>query len=119
VLWFEKKGVDDPVGAISVHGVCGAWGTLAVAFFQREGFSLAQLGSQLLGGVTCLVWTFTTMTLVFRILKSSIGLRVDQVSELEGLDLSEHAAEAYPRDLTETTEEYAVFDAPGVPVTRA
>lgn len=99
VLFFERRGVDDPVGAVSVHGVCGAWGTLAVALFHHQGFSGAQLASQTIGVASCLAWTFGTSWLVLRLLRAWIGVRVPVESEIEGLDLSEHAVEAYPSDM--------------------
>ncbi len=101
VLAFERLKVDDPVGAISVHGVCGAWGTIAVALFQREGFSGAQLSVQLLGVLACFLWTFLSAQLLFRVIRAGVGLRVSEHAELEGLDLSEHDAEAYPPDVLE------------------
>jgi len=96
---FEKLKVDDPVGAISVHGVCGAWGTLSAALFNAGGFSLAQLATQVIGIVTAFVWTFGTAYTLFSIIKATIGLRVAKEDEIEGLDLSEHGSEAYPSDL--------------------
>ena len=98
VLWLEKKRLDDPVGAISVHGVCGVWGTVGVSFFHHQGFTYAQLASQLIGIAACFAWTFTTALLVLSVLKSTLGLRIDVDSEIEGLDSSEHASDAYPPD---------------------
>ena len=97
--------IDDPVGAISVHGIGGAWGTLAVGLFAQEsyggvnglffggGFTL--LGVQLLGVVSIFFWTFTTALILFAVIKAMIGLRVRPDEELRGLDISEHGAEAY------------------------
>ncbi len=99
VLAFERKGVDDPVGAISVHGVSGAWGTLAVALFHHAGFSAAQLASQLIGVVACFAWSFGMSSAVFQSMSALGKLRVGPEEELEGLDLSEHALEAYPTEL--------------------
>lgn len=98
VLWLERQKLDDPVGAVSVHGVCGVWGTLSVAFFHHQGFSVAQLTSQVVGIVACFAWTFTTAILVLSVLKVTLGLRVSVENELEGLDSSEHAGDAYPPD---------------------
>ncbi len=98
VLTFERIQVDDPVGAISVHGVCGAWGTLAVAVFHHAGFSALQLASQVIGVAACFVWALGSSLIVFWLLKTTVGLRVSEAGEMEGLDLSEHAVEAYPPD---------------------
>jgi Amt family ammonium transporter len=96
VVAIERLGVDDPVGAVSVHGVCGAWGTLAAGLFNETGFSLAVCGVQALGIVVAFVWAFGTGFVVFKLVALTIGLRVTAEEELEGLDLSEHRAEAYP-----------------------
>jgi Amt family ammonium transporter len=96
VLFFERIKVDDPVGAVSVHGVCGAWGTLAAGIFNEAGFSLAMVGVQLLGVMVAFVWAFGLGYLVFKVIAATIGLRVTPEEELEGLDLSEHRTEAYP-----------------------
>ncbi|MFP4104491.1 MAG: ammonium transporter [Phycisphaerae bacterium] len=94
--------IDDPVGAVSVHGVCGAWGTLAVGLFNtstglfynpEEG--LAQLGVQALGVGTAFVWAFGIGMLLFLGLKYTVGLRVSADEELRGLDVGEHGMEAY------------------------
>jgi Amt family ammonium transporter len=96
VLFFDRIGVDDPVGAISVHGVCGAWGTLAAGIFNASGFTLHQLGVQAIGVVTCFVWTFVIAFILFNIIKRTIGLRVTADEEKEGLDFGEHGGNAYP-----------------------
>jgi Amt family ammonium transporter len=96
VLFIDRIGVDDPVGAISVHAVNGVWGTLAVAIFDIKGFSLGQLGVQALGSATAFVWTFSTCYVLFRVLKATIGLRVAPEEEMEGLDVCEHGESAYP-----------------------
>ncbi len=100
VLIIDRSGVDDPVGAISVHGVNGVWGTLAAAIFHMEGFTLHQLGVQALGCATAFVWTFATAYVMFRIIKATIGLRVTAEEEMEGLDIGEHGEEAYPEFTT-------------------
>lgn len=100
VAFFENTlKVDDPVGAISVHGVCGVWGTLAAAIFHQEGFSLAQLATQAIGCASAFIWTFSTAFLMFKGIQATIGLRASAEDEIEGLDLSEHGSEAYPADL--------------------
>jgi Amt family ammonium transporter len=96
VLFFDKIRVDDPVGAISVHGVCGAWGTLSAGIFAIDGLSLSVIGVQLLGIVACFLWVFPTTFLMFKLISKTIGLRVSPEEELEGLDLAEHAGNAYP-----------------------
>jgi Amt family ammonium transporter len=96
VLFFERIKVDDPVGAVSVHGICGAWGTLAAGIFNEAGFSLKVIGVQALGIVVAFVWAFGLGYIVFKLIAATIGLRVSPEEELEGLDLSEHRAEAYP-----------------------
>lgn len=91
IIFFDKVKIDDPVGAISVHGVCGIWGTLAVAFFGGESFM-----SQLIGAVSVSLAAFLFAAVVFGILKVTIGVRVSPEEEAEGLDIGEHGAEAYP-----------------------
>ena len=92
--------VDDPVGAVSVHGVCGAWGTLAVGLFNTGsgffyGYGFKQLGIQALGAGTALVWAFGLGMVLFLTLKHTVGLRVSKEEELRGLDVGEHGMEAY------------------------
>jgi Amt family ammonium transporter len=96
VMFFDKIKVDDPVGAISVHGVCGAWGTLAAGLFNIGGTSAAIIGVQLLGIAACFIWTFPTALVMFKLIDKAIGLRVAPEEELEGLDLAEHGGIAYP-----------------------
>ncbi len=98
---FERLRVDDPVGAVSVHGVCGAWGTLAVGLFAMDGGLLTtgnvhQLLVQGLGVVTAFVWSFGFALLLFYVIKITVGLRVRPEAELAGLDISEHGLLAYP-----------------------
>jgi ammonium transporter, Amt family len=96
VLFFDKIKVDDPVGAISVHGVCGAWGTLAAGFFNIGGTSAKIIGVQILGIATCFLWVFPTAFILFKLIDKTIGLRVTPEEELEGLDIAEHGGNAYP-----------------------
>jgi len=96
VLFFERIRVDDPVGAISVHGVCGAWGTLAAGIFNMGGTSLGIIGIQVLGIVVCFAWTFTTAFIMFKTIAATVGLRVSPEEEMEGLDFTEHGGSAYP-----------------------
>ena len=96
VLFFDKIKVDDPVGAISVHGVCGAWGTLAAGLFDSAGFSMKVVGFQLVGIAACFAWAFIAGLIVFKLIDIVIGMRVTQEEEMAGLDFSEHGASAYP-----------------------
>jgi Amt family ammonium transporter len=96
VVFFDRIRVDDPVGAISVHGVNGAWGTLAAGIFNMGGTSLKIIGVQVLGIVVCFVWTFVTAFILFKIIDKTIGLRLSTKEEMDGLDFSEHGGEAYP-----------------------
>jgi Amt family ammonium transporter len=96
VLFIEKTlKVDDPVGCISVHGVCGAWGTMAYAFFGAEAFSLKILAAQAIGVGAGFLWAFGTGLILFMAIKYTIGLRVTEEEEMAGLDISEHGNEAY------------------------
>jgi Amt family ammonium transporter len=96
VLFFDRIKVDDPVGAISVHGVCGAWGTLAAGIFNIGGTSGKIIGVQLLGISSCFVWAFGTGFIMFKVIEKTVGLRVSPEEEMEGLDYGEHRASAYP-----------------------
>lgn len=96
VVFFDKIKIDDPVGAISVHGVCGAWGTLAAGIFNMSGLTFKIIAVQLIGMVSCFVWTFTLAYLLFKTIDATIGLRVSREEELEGLDAAEHGGNAYP-----------------------
>ncbi|MGW8320364.1 MAG: ammonium transporter [Thermodesulfobacteriota bacterium] len=96
VLFFDKIKVDDPVGAISVHGVCGAWGTIAAGIFNIGGTSAKILGVQVLGVAACFVWAFGAGLVLFKLIDMTIGLRVSPEEEAEGLDYGEHGATAYP-----------------------
>ena len=91
IISLDKAKIDDPVGAISVHGVCGIWGTIAVAIFG-EGFSMA---SQIQGAVLVSVFAFVFAYVVFSVLKAVMGVRVSEEEEERGLDISEHGQEAY------------------------
>lgn len=96
VLFFDKIRVDDPVGAISVHGVNGAWGTLAAGLFHVNGISLKVIGVQLLGIGACFLWVFPAAYVLFKLIAKTMGLRVSKEEELEGLDVVEHGGSAYP-----------------------
>ncbi|HUG89926.1 MAG TPA: ammonium transporter [Planctomycetaceae bacterium] len=101
VLFFDKLKIDDPVGAISVHGVCGAWGTIAIGLWPLLGFGLyggaeSSLGVQLLGVGAAFAWAFPASFLIFYAIKKTVGLRVSASEEMEGLDITEHGMLAYP-----------------------
>jgi Amt family ammonium transporter len=88
------------VGAISVHGVCGTFGTLAVGLFAADGGlfttgNAALLGIQALGVVTVFAWVFGTASLLFLGIRLVMGLRVSKEEELKGLDIEEHGIESY------------------------
>jgi len=97
----QKLRIDDPVGAISVHGVCGAIGTLLVGVFATDGGlfyggGFHQLGVQAIGVVGIGAWVLVTSFILLIILKKTIGLRVSEKDEIEGLDITEHGMNAYP-----------------------
>jgi Amt family ammonium transporter len=92
--------IDDPVGAVSVHGVNGLWGTLSFGLFAMDGGlfyggGIKLFAVQLLGAATAFVWAFGLGLILFFVLKSSVGLRVSSEEELKGLDIGEHGMEAY------------------------
>jgi len=95
VLFFDKVKIDDPVGAVSVHLVCGIWGTLAVGLFGKMKGG-AQVMTQLTGIAAVGVFTFAFAFILFFVLKMVMGLRVSEEEELGGLDVGEHGSHAYP-----------------------
>ncbi len=110
VLFIDRVlKIDDPVGAVSVHGVCGAWGTLAVGLFNAEkvlgtgtantglfyGGGGAQLLTQAIGVGTAFLWAFGCGLVLFKAIKATVGLRASEEEELRGLDITEHGMEAY------------------------
>jgi Amt family ammonium transporter len=142
VMFFDRIRIDDPVGAISVHGVCGAVGTLAVGLFASTrlieaagvgspgllyGGGTAQLGVQALGVVAVAAWALGGSAIVFALIKVTVGLRVSREEEIQGLDIGEHGMYGYPEsffgtDAIPTTElvkqarEDALARVDGVPV---
>ena len=92
IVVFDKLKIDDPVGALSVHGVVGTWGLIAVAFTNPDG----SLFKQLIGIVTIFGWTFFTSIIVWMIIKKVMGVRVSEEEEMNGVDIAECGLEAYP-----------------------
>lgn len=92
ILGLDKLKLDDPVGAISVHGVAGMWGLLAVPLTNAD----ASFGAQLLGLVSIFLWVFFASLIVWGIIKAVMGLRVSEEEEYEGVDVVECGLEAYP-----------------------
>ena len=104
--WLNRLRVDDPIGAVPVHALCGIWGTIAVGLFGQAalgspadglfyGGGVGQLGIQCLGVLACLSFTGIAMWVVFKIIDVTIGLRVSHETELRGLDIDEHGMESY------------------------
>ena len=92
IITLDKLKIDDPVGAISVHGVVGIWGLLAVCITNDD----ASLLAQLMGIVSIFAWVFIASFLVWFILKKTVGIRVSEEEEYEGVDIGECGLEAYP-----------------------
>ena len=115
VLFFDKLKIDDPVGAVSVHGVCGAWGTLATGLFCHSAYGggpdgllfgggADQLVIQAVGVGAAFAWAFPVSFLIFKTISLTVGLRVTPEEEAEGLDIGEHGIAAYANFATvETT----------------
>ncbi|MFI4875428.1 MAG: ammonium transporter [Blastopirellula sp. JB062] len=103
-VFFDKLKIDDPVGAVSVHGVCGAWGTLAIGLWAGDvgiltGGGAAQLITQAIGVAAGFGWAFGVSMIIFVALKYTVGLRVSAEEEMKGLDITEHGMYAYPPHL--------------------
>ena len=93
VVQLDRFKIDDPVGAISVHLVCGIWGTLAVGIFSTNADH--SFGAQLIGVLSYGAFVFPAALAIFYCLKATLGLRVSAEEEREGLDVSEHGMQAY------------------------
>jgi len=93
VVILAKIKIDDPVGAISVHGTCGIWGTLAVGIFGGSDFSFT---TQLIGTLSISAFAFIFSLIVFGLIKATVGLRVSEQEEEQGLDVGEHGVASYP-----------------------
>lgn len=109
VMMFDKIKIDDPVGALSVHLVCGVWGTLAVGLFAEDQFIPKTTGnglffgggtglliSQIIGIVAVGLFTFILSYVIWMVIKMVLGVRVSEAEEMEGLDIGEHGNTAYP-----------------------
>ncbi|MBT4077549.1 MAG: ammonium transporter, partial [Gammaproteobacteria bacterium] len=92
ILTLDKMKIDDPVGAISVHGVVGLWGLLAVPLTN----SGTTFTGQLVGAATIFIWVFGASFITWFILKMVMGIRVSEEEEYEGVDIAECGMEAYP-----------------------
>jgi Amt family ammonium transporter len=121
--------IDDPVGALTAHGLCGVWGTLACGIFTSPGLaaynavgqagliyngSFHQLGSQALGIVTVFAFVFTLSYATFYAIKKTVGLRVTAEEEDAGLDISEHGMYGYPEQFIPAPELIGYSPAPGM-----
>jgi ammonium transporter, Amt family len=114
VALLDRIRIDDPVGAVAVHGICGAFGTIAVGLFAAKdidgvvrqgllwGGNASQLVSQVIGVLAIAAWTIGTASALFFLLKRFAGLRVPEVEEHEGLDIHEHGAPGYGQDVVVT-----------------
>ena len=109
IRFFENRGIDDPIAALSVHGTAGVWGTLSTGFFATKelatvgkpglfyGGGLHQLGIQALGVFTCAAFAFIVSFILLALMKKFMnGLRVTEEEEIIGLDMSEHGSYGYP-----------------------
>jgi len=103
---LDKLHIDDPVGAVPVHGMCGIWGTVCVGIFGKQALGLAndgfiysgnatQLGIQIVGSVSTVGFVVVGMSIVFKLIDITIGLRISREEEMRGLDIGEHGMEAY------------------------
>ena len=107
VVFFDRTKVDDPVGATSVHLVCGIWGTLAVGIFGAMA-SLKQLWIQLYGTLAVVAFTFVFAYALMYALKVTIGIRVSEKEELKGLDVEEHEMHAYSESVEESAFQMSI-----------
>ena len=104
---LDKLQIDDPVGAVPVHGMCGIWGTICVGIFGKAtlgglanngfiyGGNPTQLGIQMVGSVSAVVFVLITMGVIFKLIDVIVGLRVSRIEEMRGLDIGEHGMESY------------------------
>lgn len=132
VLFFDKIKIDDPVGAISVHLVCGVFGTICVGLFAQDQFTPNTTGNGLLfgGGAALLmaqmagivgvgVFVFTSSMIMWKIIAATLGIRVSAEEEIEGLDIGEHGNIAYPDFVAVATRGSSVLAGTGKPTGEA
>lgn len=117
VYFWENRGIDDPVGAVSVHGMNGVWGLISVGLFADGTYGLGttnaplvrgllygggsdQLIAQLIGAATCVLWAFSLGFIIFKLMDKFMGIRVLPHEEIKGLDIHEHGTPAYPNFYT-------------------
>ena len=103
IVMLDRMKLDDPVGAISAHGVGGIWGLLAVAF------TTGSLGTQIYGTAVIFVWTFITSIIFWYIIKMIFGLRVSETEEDDGVDISECGLDAYPEFTKSHTQGPSIY----------
>jgi Amt family ammonium transporter len=122
VILLDRAKVDDPVGAVSVHGVCGALGTIALGLFAQEGYAppnttgngllfgggFQLLLAQTVGVVSVFAWCVVTGLILFGLLKVTVGIRVSPEEEIAGLDVGEHGIAAYPDFVLATPGQFSV-----------
>jgi Amt family ammonium transporter len=128
VYWIDRK-IDDPVGALTAHGLCGVWGTLSCGIFTAPRLaeynavgdpgiiytgSFGQIGTQALGIVTVFAFVFVLSYITFAVIKATYGLRVTADEEEAGLDISEHGMYGYPEQFIPAPELIGYSPAPGI-----
>jgi Amt family ammonium transporter len=104
IKFIESRGIDDPVGAVSVHGINGVWGLLAVGLFADGTYGVTglfygdagQLLAQVISAAVVVTWAFGTGFIMFKVMDKIMGIRVSPEEELQGLDVPEHGTPAYP-----------------------
>ncbi|MDN5304715.1 MAG: ammonium transporter, Amt family [Fusobacteriaceae bacterium] len=102
--FIDSLKIDDPVGAVSVHGVNGAWGTIAAGIFDKGNlFNPQTIGVQIIGVLAMFIFAFVTSLVMFNIIKAVFGIRVSEEEEIKGLDIGEHEADAYPEFQTSSS----------------
>ncbi|MXY14301.1 MAG: ammonium transporter, partial [Proteobacteria bacterium] len=97
IVLLDRIRIDDPVGAISVHGTVGLWGLLAVPLTNPD----VTFSGQLLGAATIFVWVFLSSLIIWGVIKAAMGLRISEEEEMQGADISECGMEAYPEFVIE------------------
>ena len=93
IVFIDRIKIDDPVGAISVHGICGMWGTIAVGIFSSN--EAHTVGTQIIGTVSYALFAFVASAILIAIIKATAGIRVSAEEEEEGLDIGEHGQPSY------------------------